>query len=261
LSFRLAASYNQPEQSEISKRGVSLIQNPKSKIQNSKPLVVRNLYKSFHSPAGEKIEVLRELSFKAQAGEIVAVVGASGAGKSTLLHLLGGIERADAGEIRLGEFDVTGAGAAELARFHNERVGFVFQFHHLLLDLTAAENIAMPLLIRREPRKRSIEQAVASLKEIGLANRASHPVSQLSGGEQQRVAVLRALITRPQLVLADEPTGNLDKETGDPVGAMLASYCRSHSAIVIVATHNEQLARDCDHHLILQGGSLTDFGF
>src|SRR5207253_7194054 len=135
------------------------------------------------------------VSFEARAGEIVAVVGASGAGKSTLLHLLGGIERADAGRIMLGGFDVTVARAAKLARFHNEQVGFVFQFHHLLQDLTAAENVAMPLLIRRESRKRSIERAFASLEEIGLADRALHPVSQLSGGEQQRVAVLRALIT------------------------------------------------------------------
>ncbi|HMF56659.1 MAG TPA: ABC transporter ATP-binding protein [Pyrinomonadaceae bacterium] len=219
-------------------------------------LSVSNLSKSFLSSAGAPIEVLRGVSFEASAGETLAVVGASGAGKSTLLHLLGGIEKADSGEIKLGEFDVARASARHLASFRSELVGLVFQFHHLLPDLTAAENVAMPLLIRRESRKMSMERAVSSLEQIGLGERASQPVGHLSGGEQQRVAVLRALVTRPHMVLADEPTGNLDNETGERIGAMLVSYCRERRAIVIIATHNEQLARACDRILLLRAGSL-----
>lgn len=220
-------------------------------------LSVRDLRKSFISPEGARLEVLRGVSFDAEAGEMLAITGASGAGKSTLLHLLGGIESADEGRIILGGFNLTRARQNELARFRGESIGFLFQSHHLLPDLTAAENVAMPLMIKREERKRAIRSALASLDEIGLAARAHHPVTQLSGGEQQRVAVLRALITRPNLVLADEPTGNLDKDAGALVTEMLTNYCRRNGrAIVIVATHNEQLARSCDHRLVLREGKL-----
>src|SRR5215212_1099477 len=160
---------------------------------------VVDLRKSFIAPNGERIEVLRGVTFTANAGESIAITGASGSGKSTLLHLLGGLETPDHGNIALDG--------------HRSQIGFVFQFHYLLPDLSALENVALPLLIRRSSG--AYRQATDLLQETGLADRLDHPVSHLSGGEQQRVAVARALITKPQLVLADEPTGNLDPSVGE----------------------------------------------
>lgn len=234
-----------------------LIQNPKSQIQNNSALVVCDLRKAFRTPAGAMIEVLRGVSFTVAAGEMLAITGASGAGKSTLLHVLGGLEAADGGSLRLGQFDIGSARGIELARFRNEMVGFIFQFHHLLPDLTAAENVALPLLMARAARRESLRRAVEALERAGLGERAMHPVGHLSGGEQQRVAVARALIREPRLVLADEPTGNLDATMGDEIGLMLVSYCRVHEAAVILATHNERLAMRCDHVLLLQDGMLA----
>ncbi len=198
-------------------------------------------------------------------GEMVAIKGASGTGKSTLLHLLGGLDVADEGNVRLGELDITRAGGAELARFHRREVGFIFQFHHLLPDLTAAENVALPLLINREKRSEAMRRASAALDEMGLSQFERQAVSHLSGGEQQRVAVARALVAEPRLVLADEPTGNLDAAIGEEIGALLASYCRTRGAVVVIATHNVHLAQACDRTLQLQEGkilasSLTDSG-
>jgi lipoprotein-releasing system ATP-binding protein len=200
-------------------------------------LEVVDLRKSFAAPNGERIEVLRGISFQIKAGECVAITGASGSGKSTLLHLIGGLEQPDHGS---------------LTAFGREQIGFVFQFHYLLPDLTAVENVALPLMIRRS---RSVFQRAAGLLEqTGLAGRLDHPVSHLSGGEQQRVAVARALIIEPQLVLADEPTGNLDALVGEEIGRTLVNYSRSHSAIVIIATHSPSLAQLCDYSLVLEGG-------
>jgi lipoprotein-releasing system ATP-binding protein len=202
--------------------------------------------------------VLREVSFNIEAGEMTAIMGASGAGKSTLLHLLGGLEAADDGRIRLNDFEVTLAQGAGLARYRNEDVGFVFQSHHLLPDLSAAENVALPLTISRVAWSESRLRAVEALEAVGLNERASHPVGHLSGGEQQRVALARALIKRPRLVLADEPTGNLDAATGDEIGALLGSYCRASPAIVIIATHNVRLAEVCDRALLLDDGRIME---
>jgi lipoprotein-releasing system ATP-binding protein len=202
--------------------------------------------------------VLRNASLTAQPGEMTAIMGASGAGKSTLLHILGGLEAADAGLVRLGDFEVTRAQGASLARYRNEDVGFVFQFHHLLPDLTAAENVALPLTISRAARGESRLRAVAALEAVGLNERASYPAGQLSGGEQQRVALARALIRRPRLVLADEPTGNLDAAAGSEIGALLCSYCRASRGIVVIATHNERLAEMCDRILLLDDGMITE---
>src|ERR1044071_1209072 len=163
-------------------------------------LEVVDLRKSFAAPNGERIEVLRGISFELKAGECVAITGASGSGKSTLLHLLGGLEEADHGS---------------LTPFRREQIGFVFQFHYLLPDLSALENVALPLLIRRSRNGSAFQRATDLLEQTGLSGRLDHPVSHLSGGEQQRVAVARALITDPQLVLADEPTGNLDASVGE----------------------------------------------
>jgi len=213
--------------------------------------------KSFKSPDGKLIEVLRGVSFTVTPGETLAITGASGAGKSTLLHLLGGLESADAGRIALGEFDITNGSPTALARFRNESIGFVFQFHHLLPDLTAVENVAMPLMISRTSRQESVTRALQMLDSLGLRERADHPIRHLSGGEQQRVAVARALMKQPRLVLADEPTGNLDSGMADEITSFLATYSRSRPAIVIVATHNQTLAGLCDRALVLSDGRST----
>jgi lipoprotein-releasing system ATP-binding protein len=206
------------------------------------------------------LEVLRGVSFALAAGEMAAVVGASGSGKTTLLHVVGGLEAADAGGVRLGTFDVAGAGAGALARWRGREVGFVFQSHRLLADLTAEENVALPLLIGRAGRRGAFAAARALLERVGLAGRLRHAAGELSGGERQRVAVARALVTRPRLVLADEPTGNLDERAGAEVGALLLSLCREARACVLVATHNGRLAALCDRRLALRGGRLGEAG-
>ncbi|MFN2516205.1 MAG: ABC transporter ATP-binding protein [Pyrinomonadaceae bacterium] len=222
-------------------------------------LRVTDLRKSFLSPAGERIEVLRGASFSATAGETIAVMGSSGAGKSTLLHLLGGLETVDHGSIVAGDFVVDRANPSALARFRNNRVGFIFQFHHLLPDLTTVENVSLPLMIARTGRAESMLKSRNMLAEVGLDQRISHLVGHLSGGEQQRVAVCRALVTRPSLVLADEPTGNLDMAISNEIAHSLVSYARNDRALVIIATHNRALAALCDRVLILRDGRLCDF--
>ncbi|HYO62345.1 MAG TPA: ABC transporter ATP-binding protein [Pyrinomonadaceae bacterium] len=217
-------------------------------------LVVTDLRKSFRDPAGRVLEVLRGVTFEAAAGETLAVVGASGAGKSTLLHVLGGLEAADGGAGFLDGRDLTRADGRERARLRNAEVGFVFQFHHLLADLSAAENVALPLLIGRTKRDEAHARALELLARVGLSARAAHRAGELSGGEQQRVAVARALVTGPRLLLADEPTGNLDAETGREVAALLLSAARERRAAVVLATHNEELARACDRVLVLRDG-------
>lgn len=229
-----------------------------SKLDIGPGLTVTDLRKSFSSPTGGRIEVLRGASFSAVLGETIAIMGSSGAGKSTLLHVLGGLEAADHGSIMAGEFSIDSANPSELSHFRNNRVGFVFQFHHLLPDLTAAENVCLPLLISRTNRREALRRAIKTLEEVGLGDRISHPARHLSGGEQQRVAVCRALITLPDLVLADEPTGNLDTAIGDEIAHSLVSYGRQNGALVIIATHNRTLAELCDHVLILRDGRLSN---
>jgi lipoprotein-releasing system ATP-binding protein len=220
-------------------------------------LEVTDVRKSFLSPTGEKIDVLRGASLSASAGEAVAIMGSSGAGKSTLLHLLGGLEATDHGSIVAGQFAIDRAGPAALARFRNTHIGFVFQFHHLLPDLTALENVSMPLRIMRVGRREATHRAMEILEELGLDSRiADSVVGHLSGGEQQRVAVCRALINRPALVLADEPTGNLDTTTGDQIARSIVSYARSRRRLVVIATHNHALAEICDRTLVLSNGRL-----
>jgi lipoprotein-releasing system ATP-binding protein len=219
---------------------------------------VFGLHKAFRTPAGARLEVLRGASFTVEAGEMAAITGASGSGKSTLLHILGGLEAADAGQVVFGEFSLVDADDAKLARFRQRDLGLVFQSHHLLPDLTAAENVALPLFINRRARNESMRRALAALESVRLLERAAHGVGQLSGGEQQRVAVARALAHEPRLLLADEPTGNLDAANTDEIGAILADYCRKQRATILVATHNERLARLCDRVLLLQDGRLRE---
>ena len=219
-------------------------------------LRAKDLRKSFLSPAGQTIDVLRGVSFSAQPGDSIAITGASGAGKSTLLNLLGGLELPDHGAIALGTFAIDRAQSSEMTAFRRHHIGFVFQFHYLLADLTAVENVALPLMIGRNSRTSARRQAMASLAEMGLAGREDHPVSHLSGGEQQRVAVCRALIKEPSLVLADEPTGNLDAPAAQELGEQLVSYAHRHRAIVVIATHNDKLAQLCDQILRIDEGRL-----
>jgi lipoprotein-releasing system ATP-binding protein len=221
-------------------------------------LNVRDLRKSFISPSGERLEVLRGVSFSARSGESVAITGSSGAGKSTLLHLLAGIEEPDHGTIQTAEPSLEKASPSELAHFRNQRLGLVFQFHHLLRDFTALENVSLPLLIKRKSFAESRAIAGALLENAGLGNRSSHMVGDLSGGEQQRVAVCRALVTRPVIVLADEPTGNLDSATGDAIATSLFSYAKATPAVLIVVTHNQNLASICDRSLTLRDGRLYE---
>lgn len=209
---------------------------------------VVDLRKSFIAPNGERLEVLRGVTFKADAGESVAITGASGSGKSTLLHLLGGLETADHGTITLNGASVNGTSDVR----HD--IGFVFQFHYLLPDLSAVENVALPLLIARQRRREAFTRAMNLLKQSGLENRADHPVSHLSGGEQQRVAVARALVIGPKLLLADEPTGNLDTAIGEGIAHTLINYARQQQAVVVIATHSPALAMMCDRLLVLEAG-------
>jgi lipoprotein-releasing system ATP-binding protein len=202
-------------------------------------LEVVDLRKSFNAPSGERIEVLRGVTFRLNPGECVAITGASGSGKSTLLHLIGGLEEPDHGS---------------LTAFRREQIGFVFQFHYLLPDLTARENVALPLLIKRS--KDAFERATRLLQKHGLADRLDHAASHLSGGEQQRVAVARALITEPELILADEPTGNLDLSISELIGRSLLDYVREHSRMALIATHSPSLAQLCDYSLVLEDGRL-----
>ena len=203
---------------------------------------VVDLRKSFVAPNGARIEVLRGVTFTAKEGESLAITGASGSGKSTLLHLLGGLETPDHGQLTLDG--------------HRKEIGFVFQFHYLLPDLSAVENVALPLLIARWKKKRAFDRAKGLLDENGLSDRAEHPISHLSGGEQQRVAVARALITEPTLLLADEPTGNLDEAISEQIGRTLVDYARKHAAITIIATHSASLARMCNRVLVLEYGRI-----
>jgi lipoprotein-releasing system ATP-binding protein len=202
------------------------------------------------------IHVLRDLDLSVEPGEMVAVVGASGVGKSTLLHLLGGLDRADSGSIHVGEAEITAIPDAELVAFRNRHVGFVFQFHHLLPEFSALENAEMPLRIARVPAGTGRPRALRLLDRVGLGDRLHHRPGMLSGGEQQRVAVARALVMQPALLLADEPTGDLDEETADTLHMLLREMHAEFGLTSVIATHNPRLAGACDRTLRLEGGRL-----
>lgn len=219
-------------------------------------LDVVDLRKSFLAPNGDQLEVLRGVTFAAKHGEAIAITGPSGSGKSTLLHLLGGLDTADHGTITFDGAEITKLSPRKLAALRRQKIGFVFQFHYLLPDLSAIENIALPLLIARERREYAYSRAASLLDDAHLTGREDHPISHLSGGEQQRVALARALVTHPRLLLADEPTGNVDAAIGEELGKALVSYVRNNGAVAVMATHSANLASLCDRTFVLDSGRL-----
>jgi len=207
--------------------------------------------------SGQPLTVLRDLDLQVEAGEMLAIVGASGVGKSTLLHVLGGLDRVDQGRIAIDGLELTAMPDAEVVAFRNRRVGFVFQFHHLLPEFNALENAEMPMRIARMPASETRPRAEAILARVGLGERLTHRPGMLSGGEQQRVAVARALVMRPSLLLADEPTGDLDEQTADSLHALLREMHQAYGLTSVIATHNPRLAAACDRTLRLEAGKLT----
>ena len=216
---------------------------------------VSGLNKSYEM-GSQRLHVLRDLELAVAHGEMVAVVGASGVGKSTLLHLLGGLDRADQGQIRVVDTDLRAMSDNELVQFRNRNVGFVFQFHHLLPEFDAAENVEMPMRIARQPLGEARRRATDLLGRVGLGERLEHRPGMLSGGEQQRVAVARALVMGPALLLADEPTGDLDESTADALHDLLREMHRERQLTSIIATHNPRLASACDRVLRMERGQL-----
>lgn len=221
-------------------------------------LVVENLHKGFETGSGGRLEVLQGISLTVNTGEVVAIIGDSGTGKTTLLHLLGALDRPDQGTVSYDGQDVFQQNDGSLSRWRNHSVGFIFQFHHLLPEFSALENVAMPALIGGESLRKAQQRAAILLEQLGLQSRLDHRPSELSGGEQQRVAVARALMNQPALVLADEPTGSLDAKTAGVLHEELLNLSRTHNQAFVIATHNPALSELCDRVLVLQDGQLQE---
>ena len=218
-------------------------------------LKVKNISKQFKM--GDKtIQVLKDVNFSLRRGEIASILGVSGAGKSTLLSIIGTLDRPSGGTVILEDKNITSFNENQLCELRNRKIGFIFQFHYLLPEFTALENVAMPGLIQRLPRKKVFEKAESLLSEVGLSDRAEHKPNELSGGELQRVAVARSLVNDPVLVLADEPTGNLDRENGDAVYALMLKLSRDSGKTFLVVTHNETIAKRTDRVLTLADGVM-----
>ena len=215
-------------------------------------LVGKNISKTYGN-----LLVLNGLDISVNKNEIVAIVGKSGSGKSTLLHILGTLDMADSGSIQIGETDITGLNEIELARFRNRRIGFIFQFHHLLAEFTALENVCIPAYISGADKNSTEAKAKDLLEYLGLGDRLDHKPSQLSGGEQQRVAIARALINDPEIVFADEPTGNLDDHTSEDLFELLLKLRRDYNQTFVLVTHSKEIASRCDRTLVLSNKQLA----
>ena len=218
-------------------------------------LEARGINKSYRDGA-EVTQVLQQVELNVPVGKMVAIVGSSGSGKSTLLHILGTLDQADSGSLLLAGQQVSKLSANAKAALRNDKLGFIYQFHHLLMDFTALENVAMPLRIRGLAGKEAEQQASALLEKVGLSHRLKHKPSELSGGERQRVAIARALVTKPALVLADEPTGNLDQHTAEAIYQLLRQLNRDFKTSFVVVTHDRQLASRLDQQYLMTDGKL-----
>ena len=225
--------------------------------QEADILRVEGLTKAFPSGTAPLV-IFDNLSFRVKTGEMLAIVGESGAGKSTLLHILGALDSASKGDVYCGPMQLRSLSHEAAAEFRNREIGFVWQFHYLLPEFTAIENVAMPLRVRGCARREAEQEAVAWLREVGLEDRAHHRSGELSGGEQQRVALARALVTRPRLLMADEPTGDLDSRTAETVFELIARLHRDHRLTSLIVTHNHAFARRCGRVLRLQRGRIEE---
>ncbi len=219
-------------------------------------IAVERLGKTYRGAS--ELTIFADMSFVVNSGERLALVGESGAGKSTLLHLLGGLDHPTSGSIRFGDTDITRLSSKDLAGFRNRQMGFVWQVQSLLPEFTALENVMMPLLVRGETPEQAAPKAEVMLQEVGLSDRAAHRAGELSGGEQQRVVMARALVGRPKYLLADEPTGNLDEETAGQIWDLLERMHREHDLTSVIVTHSPALARRCDRSLRLAKGGLNE---
>ncbi len=220
------------------------------------PLVAKGVYRSFVDSDGSELPILKGVDLEVHVGQVVAITGTSGAGKSTLLHILGGLDQPTAGEVFLDGHRLHGLEDEELAEARNRRIGFVFQFHHLLREFTALENIMLPVLIGGTDRSEAKERARSLIRAVGLEQRSGHKPSQLSGGERQRVAVARALANQPLLLLADEPSGNLDNQTAQGLHDLFFRLRDEHEFAVVLVTHNREFARQADRIMHLHDGRL-----
>ncbi|NYT59369.1 lipoprotein-releasing ABC transporter ATP-binding protein LolD [Alcaligenaceae bacterium] len=220
-------------------------------------LSARNLVKTYQE-SGRQVQVLRDVSLHVDSGEMVAIVGASGSGKSTLLHTLGLLDQATSGTVFINGEPAAGLNEAQRSKLRNRSLGFVYQFHHLLPEFSALDNVAMPLIVRRQKRAQAREQAQIVLEQVGLAERVDHYPGQLSGGERQRVALARALVTRPTCVLADEPTGNLDRYTAESMFDLLVQVNREFGTAFVIVTHDQALAALAHRQLYMDKGRLVD---
>lgn len=221
-------------------------------------LSAHNLSKSYRIKDSDPVEVLTNVSLEIAESEMISIVGASGSGKSTLLHLLGGLDKPNNGQIYYNHEDISQYNNSKLAEFRNQKIGFVFQFHHLMPEFTALENVIMPALIAGIKRSRAETEAQKIMEQLGLSHRLHHRPSQLSGGEQQRVAVARAFINHPSIILADEPTGNLDEENSAKMLSLFFNMVSQFNTSLILVTHDTQIAGQCSRTLLLTRGELKD---
>ncbi len=220
-------------------------------------LKAENIYKSYKIE-NRKIEVLKDVNFEIAEGESVVIIGASGAGKSTLLHVLSGLDYPDAGKVYFYDKEIFSQSDDEISLFRNEQIGFVFQFHYLLPEFTAVENVAMPMLVKNVSYSKAVSRAKELLSEVELSDRANHKPAELSGGEQQRVAIARALANNPKLLFADEPTGNLDTATSETVKNLLVNLKQKHGLTMLLVTHNSEFGKIGDRILRMKDGQLQD---